>query len=114
VSDDSPHAHHHNGPKSMEKAAESVYLRLVSRYAMAASLPLTGFVLTMMFKAQESAIRQEERLISLTDRLDRQINGLSTILNSRIDAQASRIQQLDTEVNRLRDSFYARPRTTPP
>lgn len=100
------HGEFRSSHERTERAAENVYLRLVARYAMAASLPLMGFILTMAFKAQESAIRQEEKITALSDRMDRQIVSVTTIINSRLDAQGRRIDDMGNELNRLRDYTY--------
>jgi hypothetical protein len=105
----------HNGNASrVEAAAESALLRLVARTSMAVLVPagiaFCGWAATEVWasvKKTGEAVNRLEVLITAN-------GGTLQVLNSRLDAQGRRVDQHDTDIERLRERLYALPpRSTP-
>lgn len=102
-----------------ERVADSVFVKLVARFAMIIGVPLVGYLgnelWTSVKRTNESTIRLEEKITTL---LNVQIPDMQRALTDRINAHAQRLDgqdrrndRQDTDIDDLKRRVYPLTRT---
>lgn len=120
--------------QSMEKAANNVFLLLISRYSMAAVLPVLAAMISVGGWAAARLISTVDRLVDRQTVIDTRLasfdgsvlllqsnmtniansnmskwEDLNRTLNSRFDAQGRRIDRNDIDIDEMKRRVYAIP-----
>lgn len=120
--------------RSMEEAANNVFLLLISRYSMAAMLPILGAMFAVGGWAAVRLIGTVDRIVERQATIDARLttfdgavlllqsnmmniannnNGkwedMNRTLNSRFDAQGRRIDKNDTDIDEIKRRVYSFP-----